>query len=71
MKLEGKILGNKFKLTWTQENECFKKGSEENRLEQYSKKEMQSEIYKTISAIYGWRCGMLARKQYRKEETGK
>ena len=25
---------------------CFKKGSEEKRLEQYRKKKMQSEIYK-------------------------
>ena len=34
----------------------LKKGSEEERLEQYSKKEVQSEIYKknTKNAIYGW-----------------
>ena len=44
MKLEGKILDREFKPTWKQVKECFKKGSEEKRLEQYSKKEMQSEI---------------------------
>ena len=45
MKLEGKILDREFKPIWKQVKECFKKGSEDKRLEQYSKKEMQSEIY--------------------------
>ena len=45
MKLEGKILDREFKPIWKQVKECFKKGSEKKRLEQYSKKEMQSEIY--------------------------
>ena len=46
MKLEGKILEKEFKPTWKQVKKCFKNVSEEKRLEQYSKKEMQSEIYK-------------------------
>ena len=46
MKLEGKILDREFKPIWKQVKECcFKKGSEEKRFEQYSKKEMQREIY--------------------------
>ena len=56
MKLEGKILKKELKATWKQMKECFKKGSEEKRLEQYSKKEMQSEIYKKqdMGSNYGW-----------------
>ena len=46
MKLEGKILGREFKPLWKQVKKCYKKGSEEKRLGQYRKKEMQSEIYK-------------------------
>ena len=45
MKLEGKTLDREFKPTWKQIKICFKKGSEEKPLEQYRKKEMQSEIY--------------------------
>ena len=46
MKLERKMLGRELKTIWKQVKQCFKKGSEEKRLEQYRKKEMQSEIYK-------------------------
>ena len=46
MKLEGKILGRELKAIWKQVKQCFKKCSEEKRLKQYRKKEMQSEIYK-------------------------
>ena len=45
IKLEGKILDREFKPIQKQIKKCFKKGSEEKRLEQYRKKEMQSEIY--------------------------
>ena len=45
MKLEGKILDREFKPIWKQVKKCLKKGSKEKRLEQYRKKEMQSEIY--------------------------
>ena len=56
MKLEGKILDTEFKPIWKQVNKCFKKGSEEKRLEQYRKKEIKVKhtINKTKSAIYGW-----------------
>ena len=47
MKLEAKIMGREFKPTWKQVKECFKKGSEEKRLEQYSKKEMKYTKNKT------------------------
>ena len=40
------MLGRELKTIWKQVKQCFKKGSEEKRLEQYRKKEMQSEIYK-------------------------
>ena len=46
VKLEGKILDREFKPIWKQVKKYFKKGSEEKILEQYRKKEMQSEIYK-------------------------
>ena len=45
-KLKRKYWKKEFKLTWKQVKECFKKGIEEKRLEQCSKKEMQSKIYK-------------------------
>ena len=45
MKLEEKILDREFKPMRKQVKKCFKKGSDEKRLEQYIKKEMQSEIY--------------------------
>ena len=38
-------MDREFKPAWKQVKRCFKKGSEKKRLEQYSKKEMQSEIY--------------------------
>ena len=37
VKLKGKILDRKFKPIWKQVKKCFKKGSLENRLEQYIK----------------------------------
>ena len=43
IKLEGKILDREFKPIWKQVKKCFKKDSEEKRLEQYRKKFMQSE----------------------------
>ena len=46
MKLERKILDREFKPKQKQVKKCFKKGSKEKRLEQYRKKEMESEIYK-------------------------
>ena len=46
IKLEEKILDREFKPICKQVKKWFKKGSEEKRLEQYRKKEMQSEIYK-------------------------
>ena len=45
IKLEGKILDREFKPIWKQVKKCFKKGSEEKRLEQCRKMEVQSEIY--------------------------
>ena len=45
-KLELKIMDREFKRIWKQVKECFKTVSQEKRLEQYSKKVMQSEIYK-------------------------
>ena len=45
MKLEGKILDREFKPIWKQVKKWFKKGSEEKRLEQCRKMEVQSEIY--------------------------
>ena len=38
MKLEGKILDREFKTMCKQVKKCFKKGSEERRLEQCRKK---------------------------------
>ena len=46
VKLEGKILDREYKPIWKQVKKYFKKGSEEKILEQYRKKEVQSEIYK-------------------------
>ena len=40
------MLDRDFNLISKQVKKCFKKGSKEKRLEQYRKKEMQSEIYK-------------------------
>ena len=40
MKLEGKMLGRELKPIWKQVKKCYKKGSEDKRLEQYRKKEM-------------------------------
>ena len=37
VKLKGKILDREFKPIWKQVKKCFKKGSLENRLEQYIK----------------------------------
>ena len=45
MKLKGKILDREFKPIWMQVKKCIKKVNDEKRLEQYRKKEMQSEIY--------------------------
>ena len=45
MKLEGKILDREFKPIRKQVNRCFEKSSEETRLEQCRRKEMQSEKY--------------------------
>ena len=45
MKLEGKMFDREFKPIWKQVKKYFKKGSEEKQLEQYRKKEMQSEIH--------------------------
>ena len=46
IKLERKILDRELKPIWKQVKNCFKNGSKEKRLEQYRKKEIQSQIYK-------------------------
>ena len=38
LKIEEKILGREFKTIWKQVKKCFKKGSQEKRLEQFRKK---------------------------------
>ena len=45
VKLEGKILDKEFKPIRKRVKKMLQKGSEEKRLEQYRKKEMQSQIY--------------------------
>ena len=45
MKLEGKTLDRESKPIWKQVEKCSKRGSEEKRIEQCRKKEMQSKIY--------------------------
>ena len=52
MKLEGKILEREFKPIRKQVNRCFEKGSEETRLEQYRRKETQSEKYNKQNKKY-------------------
>ena len=46
LKIRGKNIGQRIQTNMESSKKCSKKGSEEKILEQYRKKEMQSEIYK-------------------------